>query len=66
MPARSPEELDRLFAAALNRGNLEAILALYEPGACLASAPGRMVTGTEAIRRVVADSLLSYYEKPGD
>jgi ketosteroid isomerase-like protein len=55
MPARSPEELDRLFATAMNAGNLEAIMALYEPGASLGSAPGRVVTGTAAIRRVVAE-----------
>jgi uncharacterized protein (TIGR02246 family) len=57
MPARSPEELDRLFATAMNSGNLEAVLALYEPGASMASAPGRMVTGAAAIRRVVAGHL---------
>ncbi len=57
MPARSPEELGRLFVAAMNSGNLEAIMALYEPGASMASAPGRVVTGAAAIRRVVAEHL---------
>jgi len=57
MPARSPEELGRLFATAVNAGNLEAILDLYEPGASLASAPGRMATGAAAIRRVVTGQL---------
>ena len=31
MPARNPEELDRLFSEALNAGNLEALVALYDP-----------------------------------
>ena len=57
MPARSPEELGRLFASAMNSGNLEAIMALYEPGASMASAPGRVVTGAAAIRRVVSEHL---------
>ncbi|MSQ07549.1 MAG: DUF4440 domain-containing protein [Dehalococcoidia bacterium] len=59
MPARSPEELGRLFAAAMNSNNLEAIMALYESGASMASAPGRVVTGAAAIRRVVSEHLAS-------
>jgi len=31
MPVRTPEELDRLFSQAFNAGNLEALVALYEP-----------------------------------
>ncbi len=51
MPARTPEELDRLFTAALNAGDLDALVALYEPGAAFNSEPGGpVVTGAEAIR----------------
>jgi uncharacterized protein (TIGR02246 family) len=50
MPATRPEELDRLFAQALNAGDLEALLALYEPDAALAAQPGQVVTGTQSIR----------------
>ena len=53
MPARTPEQLDRLFAEALNAGNAEAVLALYEPGASLVAEPGRVATGTAALREVL-------------
>ena len=51
MPAHTPEELDRLFSQALNAGDLDALVALYEPGAAFNTEPGgQVVTGTEAIR----------------
>jgi len=56
MPAHSPEELDKLFADALNSGNLEALVALYEPQACLGPEPGKFVTGT-ALRETIVGFL---------
>ena len=53
MAARRPEELDRLFAQALNAGNLDALLALYEPNAALAPQPGQVVAGTQSIREAL-------------
>jgi uncharacterized protein (TIGR02246 family) len=53
MPARTPQEVPRLFAEAFGVGNLEAIMELYEPHATLVAQPGQVVTGTEAIREVV-------------
>jgi ketosteroid isomerase-like protein len=53
MPARSPDALDRLFAEALNGGNLDALVALYEPNANLMPEPGKVVVGTEAIRKAL-------------
>ncbi len=53
MPARSPEELDRLFSEALNAGDLEALVALYEPEATLTPQPGQVITGTKAIREAL-------------
>ena len=53
MPARSPEELDRLFVEALNAGHLEALVALYEPDATLTLQPGQVVSGTQAIREAL-------------
>ena len=35
MPAMNPGDLDRLFGEALNSGNIEALLALYEVNASL-------------------------------
>lgn len=53
MPAQSPEELDQLFEKALNAGDLDALVALYEPQAVFVSEPGQTVTGTAAIREVL-------------
>jgi uncharacterized protein (TIGR02246 family) len=57
MPARSPEELDVLFAAAINPGDIEAVMKLYEPGACLMPEPGEVVSGTKAIREALGGFL---------
>jgi len=45
----SPEQLHRAFQDAFNRHDLDAIVALYEPGAVMASAGGP-VQGSDAIR----------------
>jgi len=53
MPARSPEELDVLFANAINAGDIEAAIELYEPGACLMPDPGQVVSGISAVREAL-------------
>jgi uncharacterized protein (TIGR02246 family) len=53
MSARSPEELDRLFSQAFNAGDLDALVALYEPEATLAPGPGQVARGTKAIREAL-------------
>ena len=45
-----PEEMNPAFAAAVNSGNVENLLALYEPDALLASRPGERARGTDEIR----------------
>ncbi|HEX8012715.1 MAG TPA: SgcJ/EcaC family oxidoreductase [Casimicrobiaceae bacterium] len=50
MSARTPEKVDRLFVQALNAGKLDDLVALYEPEAALMPSPGKLVTGTAAIR----------------
>jgi len=45
----SPEQLHRAFQEAFNRHDLESIMALYEPGAVLATLNGPL-QGTDAIR----------------
>ena len=57
MPAARPEDVDTLFAQALNAGNLDALVALYEPGASLTPMPGTTVTGHAAIRDALAGFL---------
>ena len=54
MAARKPEEVDRLFERALNAGDMEALLALYEPQASLMPSPGSVVVGAPAIREALA------------
>ncbi len=49
MSARTPEDLGRLFTAALNAGDVEGVLRLYEPQSVLRPSPGQMVQGTAAI-----------------
>ncbi len=53
MPANTPEEVHQLFAKHFSAGDLEALLALYEPGATLVPQPGPPVIGLAAIREVM-------------
>ena len=50
MKAERPEQVIELFAASLNRGDVEAAITLYESEAAFAPQPGEEVTGLEAIR----------------
>ena len=51
MPAQHPEQLDELFAKALNSGDLDGLVNLYEHDASLSPQSGHVVSGTEAIRQ---------------
>ena len=53
MPARTPAECDIQVIEAVNAGDLESAVALYEPEAAVVSPKGATVTGTEAIREVL-------------
>jgi uncharacterized protein (TIGR02246 family) len=57
MAVRNPEDIHRAFTTAFNAGDLDGLMALYEPGASLAPAPGQTVSGTEAIRSALAEFL---------
>lgn len=57
--ARRPEDLDRLFLERASAGDVEGVVALYEPDAVLAFPPGQVTVGTEAIRAVYAELLAS-------
>ena len=57
MPAMKPVELDQMFGEALNSGNIEGLLALYEPDASFIPVPGQEVHGTEAIRQAQEEFL---------
>lgn len=57
MPARNPEELDVLFVQALNAGDIEALMKLYEPTAALTPQPGQVVSGAKAVREALSGFL---------
>ncbi|MBM3219451.1 MAG: DUF4440 domain-containing protein [Candidatus Rokubacteria bacterium] len=46
----TPEDMTRIFSEAFNRGDLEAVVDLYEPEAVLARSSGPAIVGREAIR----------------
>ena len=54
MSATSPEQLSQLFSQAIGRGDLEAVMALYEPGAVFLTQSGDLRSGTDAIRQQMA------------
>ena len=57
MPAHSPAEIHTLFQHAFNLGDVEALIALYEPSAVLV-VDGKSVIGRENIRDAL-ESLLT-------
>jgi ketosteroid isomerase-like protein len=56
-PARAPEDLGEFFLQRANAGDVEGLVALYEPDAVLAFAPGRVAAGHDEIRRVYQELL---------
>ena len=57
MSARTPEELHALFQRHFIAGDMDALLALYEPNAVLVPQPGQVVRGHAAIRESLAGFL---------
>jgi ketosteroid isomerase-like protein len=49
--ARVPEDLSRFFVERANAGDVEGLVALYEPEAVLALPAGTVAAGAQAIRR---------------
>lgn len=47
-PALEPESLAEFFVSRANAGDVEGLVALYEPKAVLACGDGRVATGIEA------------------
>lgn len=54
MKVHDPERMHAVFAEAYNAGNLEDLVALYEPDAVLIPQPGQRVEGISAIRESLA------------
>jgi ketosteroid isomerase-like protein len=59
--AIQPDDLSRLIVQRLNAGDVDGVVALYEPDAVLALPDGQVATGAEEIRAVY-DQLLA--DKP--
>jgi len=49
--ATQPEELSRLIVERLNAGDVDGLVALYEPDAVLALPEGQVANGSEEIRK---------------
>ncbi|HKA02163.1 MAG TPA: SgcJ/EcaC family oxidoreductase [Candidatus Solibacter sp.] len=57
MPAHKLEEVHDLLARALNAGDADAVISLYEPEAILAPQPGQILSGRAAIREALTGYL---------
>ena len=53
--ARSPQDLERLLIARQWAGDVDGMVALYEPTAVIDSSDGRLVEGLEAILKYFAE-----------
>jgi ketosteroid isomerase-like protein len=53
-PARDPQDLERLLVTRQRAGDVEGMVALYEPGAVVDIGDGQLVKGIEAIRAYFA------------
>lgn len=56
-PARRPEDLSDYFLERASAGDVDGVVALYEPGAVLAFPAGRLTVGHDQIRAVYAGFL---------
>src|SRR5919106_651500 len=61
MSATEPEQIHRLFEQAFNAGDLEGLMALYEPEATLVPQPGAVAGGSPPIR----ESLRWFLDRKG-
>ena len=55
--AKNPEDLTRLFVERVNAGDVEGLVALYEPTAVMAYPPGSITEGEDAIRALFEQML---------
>jgi ketosteroid isomerase-like protein len=62
MSVKAPQEINNYYNEAFRAGDLEQLVALYEPNAVLAPAPGQLVIGREAIKEKLR-GLLSFTGK---
>jgi len=53
-PARDPQDLERLLVARQRAGDVDGMIALFEPEAVLDCGDGRLLQGREAMRKFYA------------
>jgi ketosteroid isomerase-like protein len=53
-PATEPEHLERLFVERANAGDVDGLVALFQPDAVMVDDRGRVATGEAEIRRALA------------
>ena len=56
-PARDPQDLERLLVSRERAGDVEGMMALYEPHAVIDCGDGRLLQGAEAIRSYFAGAV---------
>jgi hypothetical protein len=54
-PARDPQDLERLLVSRQRTGDIDGMLALFDPHVVIDSGDGRLTTGREAIRAFYAE-----------
>jgi hypothetical protein len=58
-PVYDPQHLERLLVARQNAGDVDGMVALFEPGAVIDCGDGRLVRGLEAIRSFYVETIAS-------
>lgn len=56
-PAKDPNDLEKLFVERANAGDIEGLVALYEPNAVVADGDGRVAVGHDQIRELFVEFL---------
>ncbi len=59
IPAKVPNDLEKLFVERANAGDVEGLIALYEPNATLDCGGGEVVVGLDQIRKFFTNYLAS-------
>ena len=54
MPANSPQDVAKGIGQGIGNGDLDEVMAMYEPNACLVPQPGQVLQGHAAIREGIA------------
>ena len=62
--AQEPEDITRLFVERVNAGDVEGLVALYEPTAVMAYPPGTITEGEQAIRALFVQMLAARPQFP--